>query len=103
MAKYRMQTAHTRWKPVEGGAPERLDYPPGSVLEPTNAEYQAFHDVLEPVEDATPLTLPPAADPRTDPQAPYVPPPEAPAPPARMERGEETPPEGETPTVPRRR
>jgi hypothetical protein len=76
MAKFRLTATLTRLQVVEGRA-ERLDYPVGSVIEPTNAEYTAFKDVMERVDDATPLTALGPQSPSADPQAPYDP--EAPA------------------------
>lgn len=78
MARYRITTAFTRLKQREGSDPahpqyDRQEFPAGSVIEPTNAEFQAFRNVLERVDDSTPLTeLDPTA-PQADPQAPYDP------------------------------
>jgi hypothetical protein len=92
MARFRINTALTRMQLVTGADPahpryERVDYPAGSVVEPTNAEFSAFQDVLERVEDSTPLTEVGAAAPQADPNAPYDPDavaaaPVAPTPPA---------------------
>jgi hypothetical protein len=72
MAHYRLKTELTRWKQVEGQPPEKLTYPVGSIIEPTQREFAAFGDTMERVEDSVELTPEPS---RTAPEAdaPYDP------------------------------
>ena len=78
MARFRIKTVFTRMQQREGSDPkqptyDRLVYPAGSVIEPTNAEYAAFKDVMERVDDSTPLTELGAPRPQAAPNAPYDP------------------------------
>lgn len=61
MAKYRLKTEMHRWQYPENKAPVLVRFPAGSVIEPTRREFQAFHDVMERVDDGTAVTEPPEA------------------------------------------
>lgn len=104
MAKFRITTVFTRLQAIAGGTPERQDYPAGSIIEPTNAEYNAFKDVLERVDDTTPVTTLGTPSAPHDPSAPYDPDAGA-APslaPAEIPPEIEVPREAEIPTTRRR-